>query len=232
MSRVEGLILHIDTSTDICSVALSFNSLLLSSYADESMDRRHAALLPLMLKDLLHKSAKTLQQVSAIAYSQGPGSYTGLRVGLSSAKAICMAMELPLIAVSTLHALAHSVLKATDYDFIVSMIDAGRNEVYHAVYDNQYKLVSAPEPLILGEYSFEELAANGKKIILVGDGSIKAKAILKPSGSVFYGCEKMLAQHMIIPATNKFLTSDFENLAYSVPFYLKSPQYKKAVINN
>lgn len=232
MSRGEGLILHIDTSTDICSVALSLNSMLISSCADESKERRHAALLPGMLKDLLHKSSKTLQQVSAIAYSQGPGSYTGLRVGLSSAKAICMALELPLIAVSTLHALAHSVLKTIDYDFIISMIDAGRNEVYHAVYDNQYELVSAPQPLILKENSFEEHGANGKKIILVGDGSIKAKVILKASDSVFYGGEKMLAQHMIVPATNKFLTYAFEDLAYSVPFYLKSPQYKKSFINN
>lgn len=230
MSRVEGLILHIDTSTDICSVALSEQGTLINSISDETMERKHAALLPLLVEDVLKKSKLALQQISAVAYSQGPGSYTGLRVGLSSAKAICLAAEIPLIAVSTLSALAHSVLEPTLYDFIVAMIDAGRNEVYHAIYDPNYVEVQSPAPLLMEVSSLDAYLENRNKIILVGDGSIKAKSILRASESIQYGAQKMLAQYMIVPATNKFLASDFENLAYSVPFYLKSPAYKKSII--
>jgi len=226
----KDFILLLDTSTDVCSLALSTHFNLISSISDETMERKHAALLPLLIDDLLVKSKITLDQVSAVAYSQGPGSYTGLRVGLSSAKAICMAANVPLIAVSTLAGLAHSVQDTSSYDFIVPMIDAGRNEVYHAVYDAHYNEVHSPSPLLLEESSVDVYQKHGSRIIIVGDGSVKAKKILKAAESAFYGTNKMLAQYMIVPATNKFLSSEFENLAYSVPFYLKSPDYKKSTI--
>lgn len=230
MASTDGFILHIDTSTEICSVALSRHFIHVDSCIDDSDERRHAQLLPLMIDDLLKKCNLGLSQISAVAYSQGPGSYTGLRVGLSSAKAICMAKEIPLIAVLTLQALAYSADKVVEYDFIIPMIDAGRNEVYHAVFDNQRKLISSPAPLLLEQSSIDAYQINGKRVLLVGDGSVKAKSIIKASESVEFGSEKMLAQYMIVPASHKFLSSEFENLAYSVPFYLKYPTYKKQII--
>lgn len=224
--------LLLDTSTDICSVAVANEYDVLSERIDDSGERKHAALLPLLIDSVLKDAGVNLHDISAIAYSKGPGSYTGLRVGLSSAKGMCYAKNIPLIGISTLEALAYSVEHPRPKDLIISMIDAGRNEVFQAVFTSDYKIYLPPSPKILENSSYKELIRESASIYIVGDGSIKAKNILASSNIWVFGTIKMLSSYLYIAAKNKFLNSDFEDLAYATPDYLKAPEYKKKAIKN
>jgi tRNA threonylcarbamoyladenosine biosynthesis protein TsaB len=161
----------------------------------------------------------------------GPGSYTGLRVGLSTAKGLCVALNKPLIGISTLEALSYSITPGVVPAFtrIAAMVDAGRNEVYHGIYDKDHQLVSGISPLILKEDSLMYLLDLGHNVVVVGDGASKAKDILSPHSQLHYGQEDMVASLLRIPAFKKLVEGNFENIAYSVPYYIKAPQYNKYV---
>lgn len=223
------IILTIDTSTHLCSVAIARGTQLLAEEIDDQGGRRHASLLPLQIDSVLLNAHLKLNAVNAVCHSQGPGSYTGLRVGLSTAKGICMALDIPLIGVSTLQGLAYAVRHPEVGDVIVAMIDAGRDEVYQAVFDHQYRILSPSSPMVISSQSFDQLLQLGQRVYLVGDAVPKVKKVLDQRQGFEFDTDKVLASYFVIPALNKFIDGKFENLAYSSPEYLKTPTYRKSI---
>ncbi len=195
---------------------------------DRSGVRRHAALLPLMIDTVIKSVGVGLTQIDAVSYSKGPGSYTGLRVGLSTAKGLCLALNKPLIGISTLLALSYAIEHLKDGDHCITMIDAGRQEVYHGVYNHNHLLMSGESPFIINQENWDHhFGQFNSSIYLCGDGINKVKDLRIHNQNTVFVTEEVLARYMVKPALKKFLTLDFENLAYAVPEYLKAPSYKK-----
>ena len=210
-------ILNLETATKNCSVSISQNgkTILCKEIAESGYS--HAERLHVFIEECLKESNITFKDLSAIAVSQGPGSYTGLRIGVSTAKGLCFALDLPLIAIDTLQVLA-SQLTITE-GVIIPMIDARRMEVYSAIYNSDYEKTREVQAEILTENSFEEIA---ETIHFVGDCSEKAKTVLTNSNFIFH-------EEIVYPSANemselsfkKFQDSNFEDVAYFEPYYLK-----------
>jgi len=210
-------ILNLETATKNCSVSiLQHGKTILCKEIAES-GYSHAERLHVFIEECLKESNITFKDLSAIAVSQGPGSYTGLRIGVSTAKGLCFALDLPLIAIDTLQVLA-SQLTITE-GVIIPMIDARRMEVYSAIYNSDYEKTREVQAEILTENSFEEIA---ETIHFVGDCSEKAKTVLTNSNFIFH-------EEIVYPSANemselsfkKFQDSNFEDVAYFEPYYLK-----------
>ncbi len=219
-----AVILNIETSTTVCSAALTAEGMILTHYEDFE-GRNHAALLSGYVKGCLDFLAEKELKLDAVAVSIGPGSYTGLRIGLSEAKGLAYALDIPLIAISTLKLMATRVMFSTldiDPDTIfVPMIDARRMEVYTAAYDFALDELMSPQPLILDNDSYADLIATGRPLLLFGNGSAKAADVVKaPNVKIVEGVDP-LAVDMIALAEKAYAERDFVNLAYSVPVYLK-----------
>ena len=213
-----ALILSIETATTNCSVSLSKNGETLLLKEDYDSNYSHAERLHIFIEDILKEAKFERSQLDAIAVSKGPGSYMGLRIGVSAAKGLCFALNKPLISVSTLHALAHQV-KNPD-GVIVSMLDARRMEVYSAIYDSNYNEIRAIEAQILDENAFAEYLNQGK-VYFVGNGVEKTKAIINHPNAVFLDNTLPSANEMSALAFNKYKISDTEDVAYFEPYYLK-----------
>lgn len=222
------LLLHIETSTDVCSVGISRGGQLIG-HALDKVAKRHAALLPLMIEEVRKQSGIRLDALDAVCYSKGPGSYTGLRVGLSTAKGICFALDKPLIGISTLLVMSYGVEGLTPDGILIPMIDARRDEVYMEVYTADREVLEESSPLILTRDSFIQYIREGRQVYLCGNGAIKARELLDASEFLHFGGFEIDARYMITPAINCFLNRRYENLAYAVPEYLKAPAYKKAM---
>lgn len=217
-------ILLIESSTSICSVALSRDGRIVAlREVDES--NRHAELLTVFCDEVVKEAGLTFDALDAIAVSKGPGSYTGLRIGVSAAKGICYALNKPLIAIGTLEAMADGMKpEAQPGDLLCPMLDARRMEVYCAIYDHEGNEIEPVAPHILDENSFSILLAE-KRIIFSGDGMPKAKEMLsKFPHAIFTNAGNCSAKHLMLRAEKKFLVKDFEDLAYFEPFYLKTFQ--------
>jgi len=212
-----SLILNIDTAVQTASVCLSRNHELLELRENPSQ-KDHAAWLQLAIRDLLASSGIRLQEIDAIAISAGPGSYTGLRVGMASAKGLCYALNLPLIAINTLKIMAVSG-KHQSKDSLCPMIDARRMEVFTALFDQQLNEIITPMNMVLDEKSFSE-KLTGMKICFFGNGSNKFKQICSNRNAEFADVNYN-AQHMISLSYEQFSEGVFTNLAYSEPFYGK-----------
>jgi tRNA threonylcarbamoyladenosine biosynthesis protein TsaB len=220
-------LLHIETATSICSVALSRSGKLLS--LRESADKNaHSSVLTTFIEECFISSRVQISEIDAIAVSKGPGSYTGLRIGVATAKGLCYALEKPLIAIPTLKSMASGMLNSvlgTRYSvlgtLLCPMIDARRMEVFSSVFDS--KLVEIRETLaeIIGENSFSELL-NEHTIFFAGDGAAKCKPFLEENENTYFLDDfQVSARNMIQLAEEKFRSSDFENIAYFEPYYLK-----------
>ena len=211
-------ILNIETATKNCSVSLSTDKQLLDvlEYAGENYS--HAEKLHVFIKQILDQNQLKTHDLDAIAVSMGPGSYTGLRIGVSAAKGLSYALKIPLIAVSTLEILARKI--QTDNAYIIPVIDARRMEVYSAVYDMQYHLVRKVQADLLEKQPFESYL-NEKPVIFIGDAVLKLQDFLSHSNAVFSEERFPSAKEMHQPAYQKFIKQDFENTAYFEPFYLK-----------
>ena len=211
-------LLNIETATKNCSVSLSADGQLLDvlEYAGENYS--HAEKLHVFIKQILKQNQLKTHDLDAVAVSMGPGSYTGLRIGVSAAKGLSYALNIPLIAVSTLKVLARKI--HTNDAYIIPVIDARRMEVYSAVYDAQYHLVRKIKADLLEENPFESYL-NKKTVIFVGDAVPKLQDFLSHPNAVFSKEKFPSAKEMHQPSYQKFLKQDFENIAYFEPFYLK-----------
>lgn len=216
------MILNIETSSKICSVALSESGMVFFSLNSET-EMDHASKLGPYVDRCLKELERHDKHLEAVAVSMGPGSYTGLRIGLSMAKGLCFGLNLPLIGISTLELLAVKAM-FEDPDFydntvFVPLIDARRMEVYTAAYNMALEEVMSPQSLILEENSFKELT--GRRIIMIGDGVEKARSVLEIE--VTRWIDKIpLASDMTALAERALINRNFIDLAYSTPNYLKN----------
>lgn len=212
-------ILYLETSSKNCSVAVSDDEKLLCLCEEVSENYKQSESLHTYVEWALEGAGISLKDIEAVSLGKGPGSYTGLRIGASSAKGFCYGLKVPLIAVNSLESMIGPFLGA-NYDFVVPLIDARRMEVYTAVYDgNTGKELSATEAKILDETSFQEF--KDKKVVFVGDGAKKAKDILNLPDAVFKEDVYPSAQHLIKKTLEKIQDREFEDMAYFEPFYLK-----------
>jgi tRNA threonylcarbamoyladenosine biosynthesis protein TsaB len=210
-------ILNIETSTKNCSVSISKNGKTLVCKELSDAGFSHAEKLHFFIEEVLLESKLTFKDLSAIAVSKGPGSYTGLRIGVSAAKGLCFALDIPLISVDTLQVLASQA--EVENGIIIPMIDARRMEVYSAIFDKNYNKILDVQAEILDENSFSEIK---ETIYFVGDCNEKAKTVLTNNNFVFID-DKIYpsANEMSKLSFDKFENSDFEDVAYFEPFYLK-----------
>lgn len=221
-------ILNIETSTNVCSVAVTFDGMVLCHREDFS-GHNHATLLSGFIKDCLDHIASHEMKLDAVAVSIGPGSYTGLRIGLSEAKGLCYALNIPLIGIDTLKIMAVEVMfngSIEGDELFVPMIDARRMEVYTAVYDIALDTLVAPTPLILEPDSFDTYLSENR-LLIFGNGSDKARDVITSPNAVFVSDIHPLASNMLPLAEKAFVNKDFLDLAYSVPVYLKEFQATK-----
>ncbi len=212
-----SLILNIETATKNCSVALSKDGKTIACKEIAEQNFSHAEKLHVFIADLLAENQLNFSNLSAIAVSQGPGSYTGLRIGVSSAKGLCYALDIPMIAIDTLQLLALQI--QIDEGVIIPMIDARRMEVFTAFYDKNYNQIRNTQAEIIDEKSYQEIS---DKIHLVGDGTEKFNNILIDDKFVFHSNIIFpSATQMSLLSFDKFKNRDFVDVAYFEPFYLK-----------
>lgn len=212
-----SFILNIETATKNCSVSIAEKgkTIVCSELAEEGYS--HAEKLHVFIEEVIAKAGITVQDLAAIAVSQGPGSYTGLRIGVSAAKGLCFALNIPLIAVDTLQTLA-SQANVSDGK-IIPMLDARRMEVYSAVFNSDLTIERATEAQIIDENSFKEYIG---KIYFVGDCAEKCKTVLTAENFVFLEDIKYpSAQAMSKISFDKYQKSDTVDVAYFEPYYLK-----------
>lgn len=216
-----ALILNIDTATNIGSVCLSKDGQVLQTLVNDQQ-QDHAATMTLFIQQLMQEHQVTAAQLDAIAVSAGPGSYTGLRVGVATAKGLCYAWEKPLIAISTLQQMTQGILNvANDANALyVPMLDARRMEVYTAVYTSKLDEILAPQALILTPESYAAQLAE-KQVYFFGNGSDKWQQLLGQHAHATFLPYTMNAEHMVQLAENAFEKGTFEDVAYFSPFYLK-----------
>lgn len=220
-----AVILNIETSTNVCSVALTYDGTAIKQLQDYQ-GHNHAALLSGYIKDCLEEAKHKNLTLEAIAVSIGPGSYTGLRIGLSEAKGLAYALDLPLIGINTLEILTVEVMFSDFFDenvMFAPMIDARRMEVYTGVYDYSLSPLMKPAPLILDENSYHEYLEKGP-VIFFGNGSDKARELLSHPNANFITEMHPLAANMMALSEKAFCDKKFIDLAYSVPEYLKEFQ--------
>ena len=223
------LILHIETATDICSVAISEGDQQLAS-AESGPERSHATLLNSFIRKCLHESNKELQEFEAIAVSKGPGSYTGLRIGVSTAKGIAYGLQKPLLSAGTLQSMAagassHSdiqelILKYGSNLILCPMLDARRMEVYTGFLTQELEVVREVAADIVDEASFGEILEKNK-VCFFGNGADKCEEVIKHPNAYFIKGFNPSATHMIKPVLKRFKEQQFEDVAYFEPFYLK-----------
>ena len=222
-----AVILNIDTTTAVCSAALTAEGMVLC-HAEDFEGRNHAALLSGFIKRCLDFAAERELKLEAVAVSMGPGSYTGLRIGLSEAKGLAYALEVPLIGMRTLELMATRVMFSADdinpESILVPMIDARRMEVFTAAYDFGLNELMKPGPLILDESSYAGLIATGRPVLLFGDGSAKAAEVIKAPNVRIIPDITPLAVDMVALAERAYARREFIDLAYSTPLYLKEFQ--------
>lgn len=243
-----SLILALETATPVCSVALSRNGEILS-LRESSMPNAHSSMLTLLIEELFLEAGLSYSDLDAVAVSMGPGSYTGLRIGVASAKGLCYALDKPLIAVPTLEAMAVGMreqgrgsrdegresqienrnrskaelggAKSKIDNLFCPMIDARRMEVYCAVYDTNVKEIQATDAVVVNEDSFRQLLEE-HVILFAGTGADKCKTLfLHNPNTLFLENFHASASYMIPLAEKRYHESQFENLAYFEPYYLK-----------
>lgn len=210
-------ILNIETSTKNCSVSLAKDGKIIALKEIAEQNFTHSEKLHLFIDEVIKKAGISYKDLSAMALSKGPGSYTGLRIGTSTAKGLCFALDIPLIALDSLEILAKQV--NLDNGLIIPMIDARRMEVYTAIFDQNHNKISETKALVIDENSFSDIS---EKACFIGDGAEKCKEVLTKENFIFL-------PEIIYPSANeiselsyqKFQQKAFEDIAYFEPFYVK-----------
>ena len=212
-----SLILNLETATKNCSVALAKDGKTIACKEIAAQNFSHAEKLHVFIEEILSENNIQFSDLNAIAVSQGPGSYTGLRIGVSSAKGLCYALNIPLIALDTLQLLAKQI--TVENGIILPMIDARRMEVFSAFYDKNHIQIRTTQAEIIDESSYQEISGT---IHLVGDGIEKFKNTLTDEKFIFHSDVVFpSAKEMSELSFDKFKKNDFVDVAYFEPFYLK-----------
>jgi len=220
-------ILVIETSTEICSVALTINGVL-TDLIESKEGQNHARLVSVFAEEILRRHHVKTKELVAVAVSKGPGSYTGLRIGVSTAKGICYARHIPLIAIGTLEAMTHHVIQhrkgyhlpEDNSTLFCPMIDARRMEVYSMIYDSNGSIIKPIEAIIVNE-SFLAQELKDHPIVFFGNGSEKCKQEIKSPNALFITNVEASAKYMCDLAWQNYNKKQFEDVAYFEPFYLK-----------
>ncbi|RAJ03871.1 tRNA threonylcarbamoyladenosine biosynthesis protein TsaB [Chitinophaga skermanii] len=218
-----ALLLNIDTATTVGSVCLSKDGEVLETIINQQQ-RDHAASMVLLVQTIMKNHGITQHELDAIAVSAGPGSYTGLRVGVATAKGLCYTWDKPLVAISTLQMMAQGMLlqQQDQTAYYVPMIDARRMEVFTAVYDATLQAVEAPSAHILEPSSYQSVIAE-KEVYFFGDGAAKWQTLLGENVQhAHFPVYEISAAHMVPLAEKAFQNQSFANLAYFGPDYLKA----------
>lgn len=218
-----ALILNLDTATEVASVCISKDGVVLAELENLSQ-KEHASFLHVAIRDAAQQADILLSQLDAVSVTHGPGSYTGLRVGLATAKGLCYGLNIPLIACSTLQMMGMAakeyVFQRPKQDvFLCPIIDARRMEVFTAVYDNNLREVMKEQALVVDATIFDILLTN-EKVMFFGSGSTKVQAIITHENAIFADV-KYSAKHLVNLAEQAFAKKAFANVAYAQPNYLK-----------
>lgn len=216
-----SFILNIESSSTNCSVSLTKNGDLISIKENNDEKYSHSTKLHSFINEVISDSKITINELSAIAVSKGPGSYTGLRIGVAAAKGLCFSLDIPLISVSTLLILSKQIKISSG--LILPVLDARRNEVYSAIYDANYKLVKKESPKLIDSKSFENFS-NNNQLYFIGSGQQKCRELIKSNNNLIFHNKETLpsSKEMADISYQKFISSDFEDLAYFEPAYLKN----------
>jgi tRNA threonylcarbamoyladenosine biosynthesis protein TsaB len=217
------LLLALETSTTVCSVALFKDQQLLGA-SELQIEKSHSSHITVMIQQLVENCGATLRELNAVAVSGGPGSYTGLRIGTSTAKGLCYSLDIPLLEVSTFYGLAAQVISATPHPeryLYCPMLDARRMEVYTCLLDSQLQEASPIEPVVLDKHTFENKLLT-QQVIFFGSGARKFKELVQEKEHALF-VEDVLPSAKTIGqlALAKYAQKAFEDVAYYEPFYLK-----------
>jgi tRNA threonylcarbamoyladenosine biosynthesis protein TsaB len=230
------MIICLETATTICSVALCDNSGIIA-LKESNGDRSHASMLTLYIEELLKEAGIKARDLEAVAVSKGPGSFTGLRIGVSVAKGIAYAASIPLIGIETTISMFHGITeylgenKMIDSDTLFCpMLDARRMEIYYSILDIHGRQIKEISAEIIGENSFREIPLFNR-MIFFGDGSPKCKDVIRRTNVYFVGEYKISASHLQKPACQALKDHHYEDVAYFEPFYLKDFISTKQVKN-
>lgn len=226
-----AIILNIETATKNCSVSLAKNGEVIAIKELNNGNYSHAEVLHPFILEVLKEANMTSKKIDAVAVSKGPGSYTGLRIGVSAAKGLCFSFDKPLISIETLKSLACTI--SIKKGFIVPMLDARRMEVYAAVFNKKKEQIRETEAEIIDKNSFSEYL-EADKVFFLGDGASKCKEIITHKNAVFIDSKFPSAKEMAMSSYYKYKKNDTEDVAYFEPFYLKDfvaiPEKKKKSI--
>ncbi|MDR6300190.1 tRNA (adenosine(37)-N6)-threonylcarbamoyltransferase complex dimerization subunit type 1 TsaB [Mesonia maritima] len=216
-----NIILCLETTTTNCSVALSKNGELLALKEDNTPGYSHAEKLHVFINEILREENIEIHELSAVAVSKGPGSYTGLRIGVSAAKGLAFSLGIPLLSTSTLQSLALQAKPSKD-EIVLSMLDARRMEAFTAIFDENNQQLVSTAATILSENSFEDIFSN-KKVICIGNAVKKFEEILPSAkkATIKFIEANPSAKEMVKLAFDKYKISDTEDVAYFEPYYLK-----------
>ena len=217
----DQLILLLETATTSCSVALSEYGELVA--VKELNERNiHASHITLFIDEVMKLAGKNYSDLDAVAVSKGPGSYTGLRIGVSTAKGLCFALDIPLLGINTLEAMTAGFLEKIDISdsaLLVPMIDARRMEVYTGIFENDLKVIEPVNAKIVDEFSFDQY--KDRDLYLFGDGADKFKELFANQSNIHFIDFVNSASNLNMLACKRLKENDTENLAYFEPFYLK-----------
>jgi tRNA threonylcarbamoyladenosine biosynthesis protein TsaB len=217
----DQLILLLETATTTCSVALAENGRIIA--LKEVNERNiHASYITLFIEEVMLAAEKKYSDLQAIAISKGPGSYTGLRIGVSTAKGLCYALDIPLIGVNTIEAMASGLIESVyipDSGILIPMLDARRMEVYTGIYRKDLSVIEPVSAKIVDIDSFSEY--NDQELFLFGDGAAKFKGLFSDQPNIHFIDFSASASHLNSLALKNSTNKEFENLAYFEPFYLK-----------
>lgn len=212
-------ILAIETTTKNCSVSILANQEILASKDLCSDNYSHAEKLTLFISEVLQTIDISINDLSAVAVSKGPGSYTGLRIGVAVAKGLCYSLDIPLIAVSTLKAMAYGLSIDEEFELFCPMIDARRMEVFSAIYNKENQEIRGVQADIVDDSTYKYYLS--KKVLFFGDGAIKCRSVINNSHAFFKEDIYPSSKYIGVLAFNKYKNKIFEDIAYFEPYYLK-----------
>ena len=213
-------ILNLETATTNCSVSISVDGKLVSLKEENTPNYSHAEQLHVFIEEALKEASFSFSDIDAIAVSKGPGSYTGLRIGVSAAKGLCFSLDLPLISIPTLKSMAKQLNVEKDA-IIIPVLDARRMEVYSCIFDYKHNEIRETKAEVIDENSFKGFTAKYKKVHLIGSGAEKCIDILAKEKFQFHTSAYPSTKEMALLAHKKHEVGDFEDVAYFEPYYLK-----------